>query len=228
MSEQLLLDLGPPLIPTFANFLPGQNAQAVSVLQQIKTDLQSKGLTLAQPPFVTLWGPAGTGKTHLLKALGGWALSPSGDHELFKGAIHAPLVTADDVQTYSDWQQQELFKLYNYARQQGGPIIVASVNQAVMQLILREDLRSRLLWGLTFGLSPLSDEEVIDALSQHVRARGLSLSPEVVLYVLHRFTRDMGTLMQVIDCIDRYAMQHKRTITVALVREMISARSRLS
>ena len=78
------------------------------------------------------------------------------------------------------------------------------------------------------GSTSLSDEEVIDALSQHVRARGLSLSPEVVLYVLHRFTRDMGTLMQVIDCIDRYAMQHKRTITVALVREMISARSRLS
>ena len=73
-----------------------------------------------------------------------------------------------------------------------------------------------------------TDEEVIDAVSQHVRARGLSLSPEVVLYVLHRFTRDMGTLMQVIDCIDRYALQHKRHITVALVREMISARSRLS
>lgn len=225
MSEQLLLDLGPSPPPTFANFLPGCNAQAVAALQKIQTDQKSKGL--APTPFITLWGPQGTGKTHLLKALGGVALSATADPELFESAANAMLVTADDVQAYSEWQQQQLFNLYNRARQNANPVIVASVNQAVAQLSLREDLRSRLLWGLTFGLSPLSDEEVIDAVAQHVHARGLTLSPEVVLYVLHRFTRDMGTLMRVIESIDLYAMQNKRNITVPLVREMISARSRL-
>ena len=225
MSEQLLLDLGPPPTPTFANFLPGCNAQAVAALQKIQTDQKNKGL--APTPFITLWGPQGTGKTHLLKALGGVALSATADPESFESAANAMLVTADDVQAYSEWQQQQLFNLYNHARQNANPVIVASVNQAVAQLALREDLRSRLLWGLTFGLSPLSDEEVIDAVAQHVHARGLTLSPEVVLYVLHRFTRDMGTLMRVIESIDLYAMQNKRNITVPLVREMISARSRL-
>ena len=58
-------------------------------------------------------------------------------------------------------------------------------------------------------------------LRQHADARGLFLSDEVMDYLLHRFSRDLASLMHWLDQLDRYALQTKRAITVPLVRDMM-------
>ena len=219
MSQQLLLDLGPAPAPSLINFLAGANAQALAAIT-------AAAAGDAPAPFITLWGPQGAGKTHLLRASQAVLLNPDSTPAAFAAAGQSPLIAADDVPAWSDWQQQALFNLYNEARQNHAPVILASTTQPLADLALREDLRTRLAWGLVFGLSPLSDQQAVAAVALHVRARGLTVHDEVVPYILNRFARDMGSLMRVVEAVDTYAMQNKRLITVALVRDMIQNRSR--
>jgi DnaA family protein len=88
-------------------------------------------------------------------------------------------------------------------------------------LPVREDLRTRLAWGHVFQLQLLSEIERRSVLRQHADTRGLFLSDEVMDYLLHRFSRDLASLMHWLDQIDRFALQTKRAITVPLVREMM-------
>jgi DnaA family protein len=58
-------------------------------------------------------------------------------------------------------------------------------------------------------------------LRQAADARGIFLSDEVVDFMLTRFSRDLGSLMELLDLMDGYALQTQRTITIPLIRAMM-------
>jgi DnaA family protein len=126
----------------------------------------------------------------------------------------------DDCDQLDETRQQALFHLINQVRDNGS-ILVASAKQAPLQLALREDLRTRLGWGLVYQLHGLSDEEKIDALSKSAEARGLSLSAGVLPYLLTHFRRDMQSLSTMLDALDRYSLETQRPITLPLLRELL-------
>jgi DnaA family protein len=91
------------------------------------------------------------------------------------------------------------------------------------QLPLREDLRTRLAWGLVYQLQPLADAEKAEALRAHAGARGLTLGGEVIDYLLSHLPRDMRTLAAAVDALDAFALAHKRPLTVPLMRQWLAA-----
>jgi DnaA-homolog protein len=218
MTEQLVLDIAPTLVPTLANYLPGSNVQALQALRALATGLRNT-------QFITLWGPKGSGKSHLLRALGAAMLTPSSPREDFDAAQQAELVAIDDVHAMDSRQQISVFSLYNLARQDQRKAIVSACTMPVAQCPVREDLRTRMAWGLVFGLSPLTDAQASGAVIASAAQRGVQIAPDVAPYLLNRFARDMGTLMRIIDALDKYSLQTKRAITLPLVRELIAQRS---
>ena len=90
-----------------------------------------------------------------------------------------------------------------------------------LQLALREDLRTRLGWGHVLGLQLLDEVQSRAVLRQAADARGLDLSDEVMDFTLRRFSRDLGSLMQLLDGLDRYALQTQRALTIPLVKSML-------
>ena len=40
-------------------------------------------------------------------------------------------------------------------------------------------------------------------------------------FTLRRFSRDLGSLMQLLDAMDRYALQTQRALTIPLVKSML-------
>jgi DnaA family protein len=92
-----------------------------------------------------------------------------------------------------------------------------------LRLALREDLRTRLGSGLICLLAPLSDAEKIAALAAQAQARGLRLPPEAYPYLLARVPRDMRSLAAVLAALDGYSLEHKRPITLPLLREVLQA-----
>jgi DnaA family protein len=88
-------------------------------------------------------------------------------------------------------------------------------------LNLREDLRTRLGWGHVFQLHVLNESERRAVLRQQADERGVFLSDEVMDFMLNRFSRDLGSLLQLLDQLDGYALQTQRAITIPLLKSMM-------
>jgi len=101
--------------------------------------------------------------------------------------------------------------------------VLAAGSVPPSDLLLRDDLRSRLGWGHVYELHLLSEAERRAVLRMEADARGIFLSDEVIGFVLSRFSRDLSSLMQLLDQLDGYALQTQRAITVPLVKAMLES-----
>ena len=200
--KQLLLDIQPAPAPTLENFVPGRNTEALHSLYLAATGR-------AEVRFVYLWGPQGSGKSHLLQACAALAA----EHGLH-------LVAADDVHRLDNGAQIELFNTYNRLKE-GGGVLVAAGEAAPMQMGLRDDLATRLSWGLSYQLHALTDEEKAQALRAHAEERGMKLPEDVLEYCLRHLQRDLPTLMATLDALDEWSLTAKRAVTLPLLRQML-------
>ena len=101
--------------------------------------------------------------------------------------------------------------------------VLAGAAAPPAQLTLREDLATRLAWGLVFQVHALTDESKAQALAEHAASRGFRLAPEVSDFLLTRARRDLPTLLATLDALDRYSLETRRPVTVPLVRELLLA-----
>src|SRR5262245_41969185 len=198
--QQLLLELAPPPPATLENFSPGRNGAALGALREALSGGER---------FVFLWGPGGSGKTHLLSAFA---------HAAAAGGREA--VAADDVTRLSDAEQVALFDQCNRLRASGGAL-AASAEAPPAQLALRADLRSRLASGIVLQLHPLSDADKSAALAAHAAERGMALEAELIAYLLSHFDRDLGTQIGMIDALYRSSRRRKRPVTLPLLKEAL-------
>jgi DnaA family protein len=198
--QQLLLELAPPPPPTLENFSPGRNGAALEALRDALRGGER---------FVFLWGPGGSGKTHLLRGFSEAA-----------AAAKREAVAVDDVARLGEAEQVALFDLCNRLRASRGAL-AASGEAPPAQLALRADLRSRLASGIVLQLHPLGDADKAVALAAHAARRGMALDRELIAYLLSHFDRDMGTQIAMLDALDRYSLQRKRAITLPLLKEAL-------
>ncbi len=218
--KQLLLALATDSAPTLENFEPGRNQELLALLQR---HASQAALPLAER-FITLWGDNGAGKSHLLRALAqqpaSCILSPASALASFEhdGSIGRYLL--DDVDQMSAAQQQASFALFNQVREHHGSLIAAAA-AAPAQLLVREDLRTRLGWGLVFQVQGLTDEEKIAALGLTARSRGFTLASGVLPYLITHYRRDMRSLSAMLDALDQYSLETKRPITLPLLRDLL-------
>ena len=159
--------------------------------------------------FIYLWGESGCGKTHLIEACNTLAQS-----------LGLNMIGVDDVHLLAADEQIALFDLYNQLRESGGMLVVSG-NAAPSQMGLRDDLATRLAWGLSYQLHPLSDEEKTQALKNHATARGMKLPDEVLDYCLRHLRRDMPSLIATIDALDEWSLTSKRAVTLPLLRQLL-------
>jgi DnaA family protein len=217
--KQIPLAIGIEPARTFSNFLLGPNAAAVAHLQALR---------VGAPP-VYLWGPAGSGKTHLLQAVV-QAAQERGESAAWFGAEsampwHAPghgdWLVFDDCGAFDEARQHAAFSLFVDATGRGAAVLAAG-RVPPIDLAVREDLRTRLGWGHVFALEPLAEPEVRAALRREADRRGTFLSDEVMDYLLTRFARDLKHLMAQLDRLDEFSLSNKRAITVPLLKQMLA------
>lgn len=218
LPSQLVLDLGLPPPATFDNFVIGTNVEAVERLRALAAGDRTQR-------FLYLWGPVGSGRSHLLAALASTVrgrarlLGPAAPLSAFVADSEALVTLIDDVQALDAIRQEAAFHLYVAAQQDPLLAFVATGNDAPLGLVVREDLRTRLGGALVLRLEPLSDEDKRAALLSAARERGVTIAPEVVDYMLMHLPRDLPALMGTLDALDRFALERKRAITLPLFRD---------
>jgi DnaA family protein len=224
--KQIALDIGLSTGPTVANFCAGPNLAAV---QHLDLWLGEKRNAHNRSPVPTYyWGASGSGKSHLLKAareglrergaVVGWL--DASVHNAPEYSDNWAAVLMDDVHAFTAAQQQVAFNWFVNAQTLQRPVMAAG-EWAPVDLKLRDDLRTRLGWGHIYGLQLLSEAERRAVLRQAADARGVFLGDEVMDFMLTRFSRDLGHLMELLELLDGYSLQSKRAITIPMIKAMM-------
>jgi DnaA family protein len=223
--KQLALDFAIAARPTLDNFVVGRNGELAAQLRRIAAGP-------GEERFVYLWGAAGCGRTHLLKAAVA-AMERAGasaayvacgaDAQWPEGLERMDCVALDDVDRAGADAQAAAFHLYNVLREHNRALVVAGAAPP-MQLNLREDLKTRLSWGLVYQVHALTDDEKTRALGDYAAMRGFRLPLEVCEFLLTRVRRDMPSLLGMLDALDRYSLETRRPVTVPLARDLLAQR----
>ena len=217
--KQLVLDLGADPAHSLDTFQVGENAELAHLMHQFAQ-------RASREHFAYLWGDTGAGKTHLLQALAATphsryiaADAPSAD---FVFSPDITLYLLDDCNLLGPAAQIDAFALFNQIREHGAYMVsTGPVPPAVLPV--REDLRTRMGWGLIYLIHGLSDDQKIAALTQAAEARGLTLSASVLPYLLSHFKRDMRSLATMLGALDQYSLETQRPVTLPLLRDLLLA-----
>ncbi|MDB5839702.1 MAG: DnaA regulatory inactivator Hda [Herminiimonas sp.] len=216
--RQLLLDLIAEVPQTLESFVVGKNNE---LIQQLRAFVRADR---PHDRFVYVWGEPGAGKTHLLRGLASAPQARYIDAEAsstaFRFAPEISLYLLDDCEKLSAGSQIAAFNLFNEVREHGALMVTAGA-MAPAVLPVREDLRTRMGWGLIYQVHELSDQEKIAALSHAAQARSMALSSGVLPYLITHFRRDMRSLSAMLDALDRYSLETQRPITLPLLRSLL-------
>ena len=243
LPRQFALDLSHTPKASLDNYLPSKDLALLSTLQNLCKAWQENAINQISNPlnhrWIYWWGPEGSGRTHLLAAIANAAAQTGidyfslGPHEptawvrleekmnLLTESSAPSVITVDDVDRLDERLVSALFRILNGVQASKAIYIFMAGKAAPAALEIREDLRTRLGWGLVFQTELLDDDAKIQALEQAAQARGLVLSPDVIPWLLSRFYRDMPNLMALMDALDAYSLETKRAVTLPLVRELL-------
>ena len=220
--EQLVFELVLPEPPGFANFLAGRNAELVDALSAFVTGGRDTGMLI--------WGGPGVGKTHLARAAVALAQERGLGARMFAHpreidddalaslrASTEQVIAIDGIDLADEAAAGRLFTLYNAIKERQARLIATS-RTPLAALPLREDLRTRLGWGLVYELLALDDDAKPAALAVYAKGRGIVLSDDVIDYLLRHGRRDMPSLLATLAALDRQSLATKRPITVPLLK----------
>jgi DnaA family protein len=223
--RQLPLSVGLRDGARFESFVAGRNGEVVELLSRA-------GGSAFQ--VLWIWGRHGTGKTHLLQAAcasavdrGGSAgyLDPAAGAEpgWLEGCENLDLVCLDGLESISRdtaWNRA-LFRLHTLMQDGQARLCVATERPPATVEFELPDLRSRLLAGSVHQLHELDDGGQAEALRLRAARRGLELSADGALYLVHRLPRDMHTLCAVLDRLDEASLAAQRRLTVPFLRQAL-------
>jgi DnaA family protein len=226
-SPQIPLQLQPTGPDRFEDFVAGPNQAAVEALQT---------LTLQTGGSLFLQGPPDSGKTHLLNALcvdlhekgePAWYIGLKQlEQEATAGlkGLHG-VVCFDDLHAVVGdvlWEEA-LFHCFNEVREGGGQIVASSrVTLSALEFAL-PDLASRIGWGTRFKLRLLNEQQRLEVLQVRARKLELVLPDEVEQFLIRRINRDLGSLLNALETLQKRALAEKRRVTVPLAREALRA-----
>ena len=212
----------------FASFVPGRNEEAFALLA---------GGWSSLPRALWLWGRAGTGKSHLLQAAcadtgerGGMAayfdLATAPAEAVLEGCEAFDLVSLDSLDAVvsdAGWNAA-IFRLYTLLQDGRGRLVIASTAPPASLAFALPDLRSRLLAASVHQLHELDEAGQLAALQLRATRRGLDLSADAALYLVHRLPRDLHSLFAVLDQLDEASLAAQRRLTIPFLREALESR----
>ncbi|MBT1071795.1 DnaA/Hda family protein [Pelotalea chapellei] len=181
-----------------------------------------------------LYGPSGSGKSHLLKAIG-QALVAAGSgpvpilscsdvltvDDFFKQPLDVAALMVDDLHLLRDDPalRAGLWQLFNDFYSSGRILALAGLHHPRELPLLDDHLVSRLLWGLIARVDASDDTSRRMILKKIADDRQVRVPDDVVDYVLMTTSREVGDLIESFEALYRLSISKKRKITVSLARE---------
>lgn len=239
-QQQLTLNLSLQDGFRFESFyITRENADLVQVLENLSLSNTLEGI---QQWFI--WGQAQSGKSHLLQACCYRAsqcglsvayvplklLLPYGTR-MIRGLEKAQIIAIDDIDLITsdaslaeekkkEWEAF-FFHFINKARENQQKLLFTAQQNPRNLSFQLADLSSRLVWGASYALVPLSDHEMFLALQLRARQRGFEIQDRVIGFLYKRFPRNLTHLVELLEMLDKESLRQGKKITVPFVKSLI-------
>jgi chromosomal replication initiation ATPase DnaA len=169
-----------------------------------------------------LHGPAGTGKTHMLRATAdahSWRLlqGPALTTDL---ALAATPGTALDEADQAP--EQALFHLINHHAAAGTPLLLAAGAPPSRWPTNLPDLASRLRATHAVGIAEPSGALLAALLAKHLADRQLQVEPAVQAFLLARLPRDAAAIARAVAALDAASLAGGAAITKPFARQVLA------
>jgi DnaA family protein len=229
LSKQIPLQFEHRANQTFDDFFPSTNSE---IIDQLQRSIAGNGEQL-----IFLWGKSGLGKSHLLQAtckeaqrmgLESFYITFSShklpEPSLLQGLEAFDVVCFDNIEHIAGnkaWEQA-FFNFFNQQRDQGHYLVLSAEcapNKIAIQL---PDLITRLNWGLTLKIQPVSDIDKISTLIFKASKMGFKLSPQAGRFLLTHYNRDFSSLWDLLIKLDRASLAAKRKLTIPFLKKVLS------
>ena len=144
--------------------------------------------------------------------------------EVLEGLDEMSLVCLDDLHCVlgdSAWEEA-LFHFYNRLSARKSRLFVAASSSPRHLACTLLDLKSRLSSGTIYQVQGLNDSQKLSAIQLHAKQRGLHLATDVADFLLKRCARDMKSLFQILEELDKASLRDKRALTIPFVKSVMS------
>ena len=200
------------------NFLPSE-------CNQIAYDWINQFPNWKGQKIAIIYGNKGCGKTHLSKiwqeASNAIAIDKSSDfgsivEELSKGQN----ILIDDCGAIGD--DKFLYNLYNATKEEFTGFVLMTASTRPMDWgIELADAKSRILSLNSIEIKDPDDFLLSGMLVKLFSDRQLSISPEIINYMLIRMERSFSGAIDLVDKIDKLSLEKKRNITIPLIKTIL-------
>ncbi len=227
MPKQLPLEFEFQSNQSFNTFYPGNNAEVINHLQHFFSHDEQQ---------IFLWGETGTGKTHLLQAACQESIQHNKtcfyfsfdgkqlpDTEMLIGLESFDVVCFDNIEKIvgnTDWEHA-FFNFFNLHRDNNKQLILAANCPPKYLTIQLPDLKTRMSWGLTLKIIPLSDEQQLDALIYKANDLGFEIPVNVGKFLMSHYARDLPSIWVLLDRINHATLAAKRKLTIPFLKQIM-------
>jgi chromosomal replication initiator protein len=228
---------------TFERFIEGDcNRLARSASWAIAQDPGGTSFN----PFL-IYGGVGLGKTHLIQAIGNYALANNHaktvryvSSEMFTQEFvqsiqsnriaefsnfyrGVDILIIDDVQFFGGKEktQEEFFHIFNELHQQGKQLVLSADRPPKDIVGIEERLLSRFQWGLAADVQPPDFETRIAILNRRAKDDGTKVLPEVIEYIATHVKSNIRELEGALIRLQAHAALTGREIDQELARDVL-------
>lgn len=244
-NSQLIFDFPKPTRYLFENFIVCRENEVAYKASIAICNEGGRGSNLLNPLFI--YGDRGTGKTHILMAIGNFFINKNPNakvvyvsaidilncfqntityNEMLEASLgyrEVDVLLLDDIHLLGDnnFIQDCVFHIYNDLIGKGHRIIIASLLSPNKIKGIGEHLRSRLLWGPVIRIDLYNDKLRKEIIKRLALENHFIMPSNCIDYILNHVDRDIKLYKELLTKVGDYSLRTNKKVSISLLKEVI-------
>ena len=174
--------------------------------------------------IVNIFGPPGSGKTHITSILNGKTSILEIDASLLDDNIFYKFKTKEVIVVRNldeKIKEKIFFSLWNTALHDNKYFLITSINPISTYNFKLKDLRSRVNSCTSIGIKLPTDELISVILAKNFSDKQITIDKKHIDYIIKRIDRSYEKISQFISILDKNSLKNATPLNLKLIKEVL-------